>query len=96
MTTRPQDESSAYEKHRRMLKLIRLMKGDVVTCLQDHLPMLVEGEGPLKALMTVIEVAEKVTIERLTPILGADGRSLADQCESYDSMHLENPESRDG
>jgi len=59
------------------LKLIRLMKGDVATALQDEVPLVVEGEGPLTALMTVIQVAEHATLKAMAPILGADGKMVS-------------------
>jgi hypothetical protein len=33
-----------------------------------------EGEGPLGALLSVLQVAEKATAEKMVPILGADGK----------------------
>jgi len=67
-------EPSDQERRMRALKLIRLMKGDIVTCMQTGTQLIVEGEGPLKALMTVIEVAEAATLKEMAPVLGADGK----------------------
>lgn len=71
-----QDEVSQPTSEQRMaaLKLIRLMKGDVVTAMQTGAPLVIEGEGPLKAIMTVIEVAEHATLKEMAPILGANGK----------------------
>lgn len=74
--TMTKEAPSEYEQHRNALRLIRLMKGDVTTCALENVPLIVEGEGPLQALMTVIEVAERATVEKLTPILDASGRRL--------------------
>ena len=62
------------DRRKRALKLIRLMKGDIITCMKTGAPLIVEGNGPLMALMTVIEVAEQATLKEMTPILGADGK----------------------
>lgn len=71
-----QDEVSTPTTEQRMaaLKLIRLMKGDVVTAMQQGVPIVIEGEGPLKALLSVIQVAEHATLKEMAPILGADGK----------------------
>lgn len=75
MADKPQtNETTDQERRMRALKLIRLMKGDIVTCMQTGAPLVVEGEGPLKALMTVVEVAEHATLKEMAPILGADGK----------------------
>ena len=65
------------KKLREGLKLIRLMKGDIHTCLRDGIPLVVEGEGPLKALLNVVEVAEHATLKGVVPILGADGKVIS-------------------
>jgi len=67
-------ETSDQERRMRALKLIRLMKGDIVTCMQTGVPLVVEGDGPLRALMTVVEVAEHATLKEMAPILGSDGK----------------------
>lgn len=70
-------EITDQERRMRALKLIRLMKGDIVTAMQGGIPLVIEGEGPLKALMTVIEVAEHATLKEMAPILGADGKLVS-------------------
>ena len=67
-------EPTDQERRMRALKLIRLMKGDVVTAMQTEQPLVVEGNGPLTALMTVIEVAEHATLKEMAPVLGSDGK----------------------
>ena len=67
-------ERSDNQKLKEGMKLIRLMKGDIITALRDKVPLVIEGEGPLKALLTVVEVAENATAKALAPILGPDGR----------------------
>lgn len=62
------------ERRMRSLKLIHMMKGDVVTALQQDVPLVIEGQGPLTALMAVIEVAEHATLKEMAQILGADGK----------------------
>jgi len=64
------------DKRKRMdsLKLIRLMKGDIVTAMQEGIPLVIEGEGPLKALFTVIEVAEHATLKEMAPIIDPSGK----------------------
>lgn len=69
-------ERSDNKKLKDGMKLIRLMKGDIFTALRDNVPLVIEGEGPLKALLTVVEVAENATAKALAPILGPDGKIL--------------------
>jgi hypothetical protein len=66
-------EKTNYEKQRAALKLIKMMQTDVATAMATGAPLVIEGEGPLGALLSVLQVAEKATTEKLTPILGADG-----------------------
>jgi len=61
-------------KPKEALKLIRLMKGDIVTALQQNVPLVIEGEGPLGALLTVIEVAEHATLKQMAPIVDPSGK----------------------
>jgi len=74
-----QDEVSepTFEKQKDALKLIRMMKVDVQTAMTTGVPLVINTMGAMKALMTVIEVAEKATVEKLTPILGADGKLVS-------------------
>jgi len=74
-----QDElaAPAFEKQKRALKLIHMMKTDVQAALTAGAPLVIQGEGPLGALLTVLGVAEKATVEKLTPILGADGKLVS-------------------
>lgn len=62
-----------YEQQREALKLIRMMKVDVQTAMTTGVPIVINTPGAMTALMTVIEVAERATVVKLTPILGADG-----------------------
>lgn len=50
------------------LQLIRLMKIDVAQAVQTRQALVIEGEGPLKALYTVIEVAEEATRKSLEEV----------------------------
>lgn len=59
------------------LALLQLMKRDIQTCLQTGVPLVVAGEGPLRALLTVVEVAEHATAKASVAILGADGKVVA-------------------
>lgn len=68
-------EKTNFEKQREALKLIKMMETDVATAMATGAPLVIEGEGPLGALMSVLQVAEKATTEKLTPILGADGKT---------------------
>jgi hypothetical protein len=45
--------------------LIQMMKNDILTALRSGQQLVIEGEGPLGALLTVVQVAEKATAERL-------------------------------
>lgn len=67
-------EPSLYDKQKAALKLIKMMETDVMTALATGAPLVIQGEGPLKALMSVLQVAEKATIEKLPTLLGADGQ----------------------
>lgn len=67
-------EPTDQERRMSSLKLIRLMKGDVVTAMQDEIPLVITGTGPLTALMTVIEVAEHATLKEMAPILDLTGK----------------------
>jgi len=53
------------------LKLIKQMKTDIMMAMAGGAPLVVEGEGPLKALMTVVEVAEQATAKELIPFIGS-------------------------
>ena len=74
MANNKPEEVTDQERRMRALKLIRLMKGDVVTSMQEDVPLVIEGEGPLRALMTVIEVAEHATLKEMAPILDSGGK----------------------
>jgi hypothetical protein len=65
-----------YEQQREALTLILMMKVDVQTAMTTGVPIVIDTPGAMTALMTVIEVAEKATVAKLTPILGADGKMV--------------------
>jgi hypothetical protein len=67
-------EPTLQEKQRAALKLIKMMQTDVMTAMATGVPLVLEGEGPLGALLSVLQVAEKATAEKMVPILGADGK----------------------
>ena len=50
------------------LNLIAMMKIDVAQALQTKSELVIKGEGPLKALYTVIEVAEEATRKSLEEV----------------------------
>ena len=62
------------KKPKDVLKLIRLMKGDIVTAQQQNIPLVIEGEGPLNALLTVVRVAEHATLKQMAPIVDPSGK----------------------
>ena len=66
-------EPTLHEKQRAALKLIKMMETDVLTALTTGAPLVIEGKGPLGALLSVLQVAEKATTEKLIPIFGAEG-----------------------
>ena len=69
--------SGSHGKQRAALKLIKMMQTDVSAALASGAPLVIEGEGPLSALLSVLQVAEKATLEKLVPVLGADGKVVS-------------------
>lgn len=61
------------KKLRAGLKLIRMMKMDINTAKESGTPLVIEGEA-LDALLTVIDIAEKSTLEAMAPILDPTGK----------------------
>lgn len=80
------------------LKLIRQMKTDIMMAMTGGTQLVVEGEGPLGALMTVVEVAEQATAKELIPLIGASQTTNTDEagwrcvvCVDFDGvLHLYN------
>lgn len=50
------------------LQLIQMMKIDIAQAMQTKQALVIEGEGPLKALYTVVEVAEEATRKSLEEV----------------------------
>lgn len=47
------------------MKLILLMKADIIAALQARVPLVIESENALRALLTVVEVAEHATARKI-------------------------------
>jgi hypothetical protein len=58
------------------MKLIMLMKADIMQAMDTEQPLVIEGEA-LGALLTVVEVAEHATAKQIAPILGTDGKIVS-------------------
>ena len=76
------------------LRLIRQMKTDIMLALAGGTQLVVEGEGPLNALMTVVEVAEQATAKELIPLVGRIPAENEDTwrcivCVDFDGVILE-------